>query len=183
VSIDDGNDYWPVYQPSPDEYERAVARLVESYGHELTEREVTHLDKVEGVDGTYIIDVTVRFRLDGQDFLVLYECKRHSRPVERADIQVLHDKLRSTGAQKGVVVAASGFQRGALEYAKAHSIACARLVDAALIYETRDRSRHEAQATGNYVAYAVELTEAGFRRTLLTGEREHARAAVFDPPQ
>lgn len=67
------------------------------------------------MDGTYVIDVTVRFRLLGADFLMLFECKRHTSPVKREDVQVLKDKLRSTGAHKGVVVAASGFQRGALE--------------------------------------------------------------------
>jgi hypothetical protein len=32
-----------------------------------TDWQVQHLDPVEGVDGTYIIDVTVRFRVLGAD--------------------------------------------------------------------------------------------------------------------
>src|SRR5690349_10010701 len=106
-----------MFSLSPAEYERAVEGIVKDVGHEVTDWQVAHLDEVEGMDGTYIIDVTVRFRLMGADFLILFECKRHSRPVERKDVQVLQDKLRSTGAHKGVVVAASGFQRGALQYA------------------------------------------------------------------
>jgi restriction endonuclease len=60
---------------------------------------------------------------------MLFECKRYASAVKREDVQVLKDKLRSTGAHKGVVVAASGFQRGALEYVWTHRIACVRLVD------------------------------------------------------
>jgi restriction system protein len=118
VSLEDGIDRWPTFELSPTEYERIVAELVRDTGHEVTDWDVKHLDPVEGVDGAYIIDVTVRFRLLGADYLTLFECKRHASPVKREDVQVLHDKLRSTGAHKGILVAASGFQKGALIYAK-----------------------------------------------------------------
>jgi hypothetical protein len=74
-----------------------VASLVRDSGQEVTDWQVRHLDPVEGTDGTYIIDVTVRFRLLGADYLTLFECKRHATPVKREHVQVLHDKLRSTG--------------------------------------------------------------------------------------
>src|ERR1041384_5522477 len=109
--VEDGFDRWPMFALSPTEYECAVADVVKVAGRDVIDWQVEHLDPVEGMDGTYVIDVTVRFRLMGADFLILFECKRHSRPVERGDVQVLQDKLRSTGAHKGVVVAASGFQR------------------------------------------------------------------------
>ena len=145
-------------------------------GHEVTNWQVTHLEPVDGVDGTYVIDVTVRFRLLGADFLVLFECKRHVSPVKREDVQVLSDKLRSTGAHKGVVVAASGFQSGALSYAKTHGIACVRLVDGAWTYESRDLTPITPQSTGRYVAYARYLTEAGgYGNALLSGEPDRVR--------
>src|SRR6478736_2651814 len=97
-------------------YEEAVAAIANSMNLELVGWEVKHLDPVEGLDGTFIVDVTARFRLAGMDFLILFECKRHKDPVKRSDVQVLLAKLQSTGAQKGVVVAATGFQRGALEF-------------------------------------------------------------------
>ena len=131
VNLEDGSDRWPTFELSPADYERAVAALVRDSGQEVTDWQVRHLDPVEGVDGTYIIDVTVRFRLLGADYLTLFECKRHAWPVKREHVQVLHDKLRSTGAHKGVVVAASGFQSGALSYAETHGIACVRLLDGA----------------------------------------------------
>jgi restriction system protein len=138
--VEDGFGRWLTFALSPAEYERAVADIVTTTGHEVTDWRVEHLDPVEGMDGTYIMDVTARFRIMGADFVILFECKRHYRPVEREDVQVLQDKLRSTGAHKGVVVAASGFQRGALQYVQKHGIACVRLVDGAWTYETRDHN-------------------------------------------
>ena len=88
-------------------------------------------------DGQYRIDVTVRFAQLGADFLVLAECKDHARPVEREDVQVLADKLRAAGAQKGMLFSTNGFQKGAIDYARSHGIALVRIIEGALTYETR----------------------------------------------
>ncbi len=178
--VEDGFDRWPTFALSPAEYERAVVDIVTTTGHEITDWRVEHLDPVEGMDGTYIIDVTARFRVMGADFVILFECKRHSRPVEREDVQVLQDKLRSTGAHKGVVVAASGFQRGALQYAQKHGIACVRLVDGAWTYETRDHNAPAVpQPTGNFLAYARSLGDRGFRNVLLSDQQSSVRDLLF----
>jgi restriction system protein len=181
VSLEGGSDRWPTFELSPADYERAVADLVRDSGQEVTDWQVRHLDSVEGVDGTYIIDVTVRFRLLGADYLTLFECKRHASPVKREHVQVLHDKLRSTGAHKGVVVAASGFQSGALSYAETHGIACVRLLDGAWTYETRDLTPRVPEPTGQYMAHARYLTEkGGYGNTLLSGRRDYVRELLFD---
>jgi restriction system protein len=132
VKLEDGVDSWPTFDLSPAECKRPVADLVRTAGHDVLDWQVRHLDP-EGVDGTYVIDVAVRFQLLGADFVVLFECKRHTPPVKREHVRVLNDKWRSTGAHKGVVVSASGFQRDALDYAKVHGIAV-RLVDGAWTY-------------------------------------------------
>ncbi|MEV7011143.1 restriction endonuclease [Streptosporangium sp. NPDC051022] len=172
MSRDDGVDVWQAFEPSPAEYERAVADLMRDGGHEILDWRVEHLDPVEGVDGTYVIDVTVRFRLLGADFLMLFECKRHATPVKREHVQVLNDKLRATGAHKGVVVAASGFQRGALEYARVHGIACVRLVDDSWTYETRHGGRAAGPDAGQYTAYTGQLTHSGHVNVMLSGQRD-----------
>jgi restriction system protein len=178
---DDGADRWPTLQLSPVDYERAVAALVRDSRQEVTDWQVRHLDAVEGLDGTYIIDVTVRFRLLGADYLTLFECKRHATPVKREHVQVLYDKLRSTGAHKGIVVAASGFQSGALSYAKAHGIACVRLFDGAWTYETRDWAQQAPASTGQLVARARRLTEqGGYSDTLLTSQSQYVRELLFE---
>jgi restriction system protein len=98
---------------------------------------VEHQELLETPDGDYRIDVTVRFTQLGVDFLVIAECKDHKRPVERRDVQILSDKLRAAGAQKGILFSTNGFQKGAIEYARSHGIALVRLVEGALTYETR----------------------------------------------
>jgi restriction system protein len=184
VTLEDGIDRWPTFALTPAEYEEAVADLVRTSGHEVTDWQVEHLDPVEGVDGTFIIDVTVRFRFLGADFLVLFECKRHASPVKREHVQVLNDKLRSTGAHKGIIVAASGFQSGALEYAKTNKIACVRLVDGAWTYETRDLAPSDPQPTGHYVAYARQLTAGGaYSNTMLSGQPDCARELLLNAPK
>lgn len=183
MALEDGTDRWPAFDLSPVEYERAVAALVQDAGHQVTDWQVRHLDPVAGVDGTYIIDVTARFTLLGAEFLMLFECKRHRSPVKREDVQVLKDKLQSTGAHKGVVVAASGFQRGALEYARTHRIACVRLVDEAWTYETRDMTPVAVpQRTGSYVAYSRQLTAAGYSNTPLSQQSTNVRELLFERP-
>jgi restriction system protein len=180
VKVEDGFDRWPTFELSPEDYERAVADIVREADQEVTDWQVQHLDPVEGVDGTYIIDVTVRFRVLGADYVTLFECKRHISPVKREDVQVLHDKLRSTGAHKGIVVSASGFQRGALIYAETNGIACVRLLDGAWTYETRDLNQTAREPSGEYVAYArYTVDSGGYGNTLLNGQRGYTRELLF----
>ena len=53
------------------------AAIAQSMSLNLVGWEVKRLDPVEGLDGTYIMDVTARFQLAGMDFLILFKCKRH----------------------------------------------------------------------------------------------------------
>jgi restriction system protein len=107
---------------SPREYELAVRRMLDGAGVVLEEYQSAHLETVEAADGTYAIDVTARFKALGASFLVLIECKHQARKTERQEVQVLHAKLQSVGAQKAMLFSVSGFQEGAIEYADAHGI-------------------------------------------------------------
>ncbi|MDO9191736.1 MAG: restriction endonuclease [Undibacterium sp.] len=122
---------------SPREYEIAVKSILERVGVSLSEFSTRHLEKISGFDGSYIIDVTARFNAIGADFLVLVECKHERRKVERQDVQVLHDKVHSTGAQKGMLFSVAGFQEGAIKYADVHGIALVQLADAGTSWFTR----------------------------------------------
>jgi restriction system protein len=176
-------DHWPSFDITPKDYEEAVAAIAKSMNLGLVGWEVKHLDPVEGLDGTYIMDVTARFQLAGMDFLILFECKRHKDPVKRSDVQVLLTKLQSTGAQKGVVVAATGFQSGALEFAQAHGIACVRLVDNAWTYITRrTKATNAPTLTGAYSGYVMTPDGDGdYDFTLLTGDSGNTRSALIPP--
>lgn len=121
-----------------EEFERQVATIFTSLGENLPGLEVVHPDLVHGTDGDFVIDATARFEaLGGLSFLVLIEAKLHGRPVERSDVQVLREKMLSTGAQKGIVASNAPFQRGALEFARVHGISLVRIVDEGMLIEVR----------------------------------------------
>lgn len=122
---------------TPHEYELAVKGILDGAGISLSEFSTKHLENVEGVDGSYVIDVTARFNALGANFLVLIECKHERRKVERQDVQVLNDKLRSTGAQKGMLFSIAGFQDGAIQYADVHGIALVQMADGGTSWMTR----------------------------------------------
>ena len=86
------------------DFERLIRDWILKQGGELASLEVTHNAKVETYDSTYQIDVLVKFQaFAGAEFTVLVECKKYRSAVERELVQVLHDKVRSTGAHKGML--------------------------------------------------------------------------------
>jgi restriction system protein len=119
------------------QFETFVAEVLRSLCNGLDDFRVEEQEVVVGDDGRYRIDITVRFMALGVEFLVLVECKDHARPVEREDVQVLADKKRAAGAQKGVLFSTNGFQRGAIDYAHRRGVALVRVIEGALTYETR----------------------------------------------
>lgn len=122
---------------TPEQFELEVKSQLNAAAESLTSFSSQHRELVQGVDGEYEIDVTARFEALGVSFLVLVECKRYSNPVKREVVQALNDKLRATGAQKGMIFTTSGFQSGAVEYATIHGIALIQLVDGKSTYRTR----------------------------------------------
>lgn len=124
-------------QLTPVQFELEVKAVLDGLGLGLDGYQSQHREVVGGHDGDYEIDVTVRFTALGANFLVLVECKHYKNPVKRETIQSLHGKVQSLGAQKAVLFSTSGFQSGALEFAKAHGIAAVQLVDGRTNYFTR----------------------------------------------
>ena len=114
---------------SPVGFERFVAKLFRQIAPQAADLKVRLHEVVSGADGEYDVDATVRFRLGGLDFLVLVEAKKHKNAIKREVVQVLHSKVLSVGAQKGVVVSTAPFQRGAMEFAREHGIGLIRVTD------------------------------------------------------
>lgn len=122
---------------TPQQFEVEVAGFLRQLGANLSEFKVQRLEKINAADGTYEIDVTARFEALGADFLVLVECKHHKRPIKREVVQVLYDRLRAVGGHKGMLFSTAKFQRGALEFAKAHGIALVLVADGRTGYLSR----------------------------------------------
>jgi restriction system protein len=95
----------------------------------LPELKVQRLEKLQASDGVYEIDVTARFEVLGARFLVLIECKNHKNPIKREVVQVLYDRIRAVGAHKGMIFSTAKFQKGAIEFARAHNIALLQIVE------------------------------------------------------
>ncbi|MBI4300996.1 MAG: restriction endonuclease [Chloroflexi bacterium] len=122
---------------SPSQFEEEVRRILEEEADGLREFRSSHLEAIMTPEGDFVFDVTARFQALGADFLVLVECKRQRKPIERSDVQVLNDKLRAVGAQKGMIFSASRFQSGAIKFAEAHHIALVLVKDGRFCYQTR----------------------------------------------
>jgi restriction system protein len=113
---------------SPEEFEAEVENLLRRAGLGLPEFRVQRLEKIQASDGVYEIDVTARFEVLGASFLVLIECKNHKNPIKREVVQVLYDRLRAVGAHKGMIFSTAKFQKGAIEFARAHKIALLQFI-------------------------------------------------------
>lgn len=100
----------------------------------------THNVQKNAHDGCYQIDGEITISTMGIEIVILVECKRYKGPVKREHIQALHDKIRSTGAHKGIFITTSFFQSGALKYAKEHGIALISIVDGELRYQARSKN-------------------------------------------
>lgn len=128
---------YPPLALKPVEFELEVRKILDALGHDIQDYHSEHRERIQGTDGDYEIDVSVRFQALGMSFLVLVECKHYKNPVKREVLQILYDRMRSVGAQKGAIFASSGFQSGALEYASTHNIATVSLVDGRSSYFTK----------------------------------------------
>jgi hypothetical protein len=122
---------------SPADFEEFVAELLRAGSPGLENYMVQAHEVIHGVDGDYDFDTTVRFSVLGTDYLVLVEDKRHEHPIKREQVQVLHQKLESVGAQKAVMISTAPFQRGAIEFAKTHGIALVMVSEGRFTFETR----------------------------------------------
>jgi restriction system protein len=162
---------------TPREFELAVKELIRRAGLGLLSFEVQHLETLQGTDGNYTIDVTARFEELGVNFLVLIECKRHKDTIKRSDVQIMHDKLRSLGAQKGMIFSASEIQRGAINYASKHRIALIQLIEGELTYFTKPLGgiQHKPPSWADLPKYAGYIVRPEGKSTQYTSFLEYAK--------
>jgi restriction system protein len=126
---------------TPVEFELLVRGKLIRSGAELSAFRTEHLEVVAGESGSYVMDVTARFKALGEaEFLVLVECKRHRNPIKRELVEVLHDKLRESHAQKAMMFATTPFQEGAIRYAADKRIALVEIKDGRSLWHTRGRT-------------------------------------------
>lgn len=131
------NPAYPV-EVTPEEYEQQVVSWLKATGNALEKFEVLHSQHLEGQGGDYEFDAVAKISiLKGANITILIECKKYSHPVEREKVLALWAKLQDVSAHKAMMFATSGFQSGALTYAKAKGIATITFVHGSFLYETR----------------------------------------------
>ncbi len=169
---------YPTVAMTPPEYERAVGRLFACLKSEVGNLTVRHQELVRTPDGDYKIDTVVRYELFGVEYVTLVEAKLHRRSIERRFVQELAQKVQSTGAHKGILVASSPFQRGALEFARAHGIGLVQFVDGRLTVEVRARVERSLPVGPApwFAGYSLSATDEGYRTTAVSMRPEYARS-------
>lgn len=123
-----------------EEFEEAAKTILESAGASIEKFQVNGKERFTSDDGEYEIDASVEFTmLGGVKFFVIVECrsKKVNNKVKRDEVLAFHSKVNLLKAQKGVFFTTSGYQKGAIEYARKHSIALVRVVSGTAIYITK----------------------------------------------
>ena len=132
------------HEITPEDFELQVKAWIESTGVNLDSFSVTHREKIDGPDGSYEIDIVVRFSLfSGASFLMRVDCKKYKNSIKRELVQALRQKQISLGADKAMLVSTSDFQSGAIAFSQSHGIALVRLVSGVAMY-IRGSMRNEA---------------------------------------
>ncbi|NQT78070.1 MAG: restriction endonuclease [Bacteroidetes bacterium] len=122
---------------SPTVFEEQVKKFFSDKGHNFRLIEVVHDKKIKTIDQEYQIDVYYEFEQANVLFKVLVECKKYKGAITRELVQVLSDKISETGCHKGILVSSSGFQKGAISYAKRKGIALIRILKGEMLYESK----------------------------------------------
>jgi restriction system protein len=146
---------------SPTEFELLVKEYLEGVGKDLKTFIAEHNAYITSSDGEYQIDIYAEFEFIGATFKVIIECKRHKNKIKREVVQLLYDKLRSTGAHKGMIFSTSGFQDGANKYATEHGIALIRVIKGRFTYFTKsqDSPNFEPPPWADIPKYVGEFQE------------------------
>jgi len=116
---------------TPNDFEKLCLELIQNSSNfsSINDVIVQHDVICKTPDGDYQLDGLIEFTLMNVRFKVIIECKRYKNKVKRELVAVLHSKMNSIGAQKGIMISTSGFQYGAVQYAKAHGIALIQIID------------------------------------------------------
>ena len=136
------------------QFEDAVKNILRAKGEGLTNLTITRGETVHTNDVEFTMDVVAKFTaFGGAEFTVLIECKHHKNPIEIGLVRILHSKLSSAGAQKAMMVTTTKFQRGAIEFAKAHGISLIQLQRSSLKYAVKsilvDAVEYDIDEDGN----------------------------------
>ena len=116
---------------TPTEFEEYCLKVLQGYAENegLLNFTIKHNVKFKASDGTYQIDILATYTALGAEMKIIGECKQYKNHINREKVVLLADKVRTLGAQKGILLSTAGFQRGAIQYANEHGIALVQVFD------------------------------------------------------
>lgn len=91
---------------------------------------VEHNIKLQGKFLSHQVDVYWKFSSAGMEHSTVVECKNWNKRLKQESLLAFRAKLEDLNHPKGVMVTRSGFQSGAVKYAKAHGIFLYELFEA-----------------------------------------------------
>jgi len=128
-----------VLDMGPTDFEKYSLQILGQQVKHLNDCKVQHNKIIEVDDGNYQIDGYIEFSIMGVTYKTIVECKHYRSSISRELVQVLYDKIRACGANKGILISSSNYQSGAIEYASKHGIALIQLTDAGEQYNIRSK--------------------------------------------
>lgn len=149
-------------------FETFVKELYEEDGEVIVERDVTEVDRY---NAKRQIDVKITRRTRFHTLVTLVECKRWKEPVGRDRIDVLSSSVEALGANKGAIFTTTGFEEGAVAYAKGKGID---------LFVVRDLASQEWGLPGRHVILHFHTWAAEFRN--LSFPNVQAISLVDDNP-
>jgi len=124
---------------SPIEFEKYAIEILKAQIKGLENIKVIHNKIIEVEDGNYQIDGYIEFEIMGVKYKTIIECKHYKTSITREKVQVLYEKIRACGVNKGILISTSNFQSGAIKFASIHGIALIQLTESGPEYQTRSR--------------------------------------------
>ncbi|KVT51904.1 hypothetical protein WK55_25890 [Burkholderia ubonensis] len=148
-------------------FETFVKDLYEGDGDVTVQRDVTEVDRY---GAKRQIDVKIVRRSRFHRFTTLVECKRWKEPVGRNRIDVLASSIEALGANNGAIFTTTGFEEGAIAYAKGKGIE---------LFVVRDLTSEEWGLPGRHISLHLHVNAAEFRDMQFAAQ---AIALVDTPP-
>jgi hypothetical protein len=111
--------------------------------------EVKHNETIKGTVTDHQVDISWQFRMGGESYAAIVQVKKQKGRANKGDLLLFHCVLSDIpGQPKGIFVTESGYQKGALEVAKAAGIT---------VYEIKEMSRDNLSQAIQITGYSVVI--------------------------
>ena len=137
------------------EYELLTQKIFQNILHHegVKNIEIKHNVTLKGLKGQHQIDVYWRYELAGVEYQTAIECKNYGSTVEIKDIRAFESTLSDIQSINGIFVAKTGYQSGAIEYAKNSKIKILELKE----QSDGDWITNEKDENGNFIPLMRQL--------------------------